>query len=457
MSEDRAIQKSSGLTKSERYLAALCERTFLSLWSYPNTHYAPGKELCDVLAICGDDIILFSDKHRPLTTVGPPEVAWGRWYRKAVLGAVRQLKGAKRRLLSAPKAVFLDADCVTPLPIEMPAPDRARFHLVVVARGAKQACQRHFDGRGSLMLMPGRLSLDESGGGSPFAVGMMVGPDVVHVLDDANLGIVLKELDTIADLASYLQAKEKLVREGRLFSAASEEDLLARYLTNLDENQQRCFPEGSDLDEVVREGSWDGLASHPQYAAKKDRDKLSYLWDEIIIDVAGHAMRATLVPESSGGLTEAERALRFMARETRFARRLYGGEISDKLQNAPQKQNSYRRIQSMGRDDLLYVFMVSPFWGDDYEAYRVQRRESLGLFCLAALCKQREFKIAVGIGTEGLCSPGGCSHDLLVREAPEEWPPELEAAVEAYCDDLGLMKEGRTTYRHVHEDEYPFV
>jgi hypothetical protein len=42
--ENRKIIKSLGLNQSEEYLVNLCNRTFLSLWSYPNPYRAKGKE-----------------------------------------------------------------------------------------------------------------------------------------------------------------------------------------------------------------------------------------------------------------------------------------------------------------------------------------------------------------------------------------------------------------------------
>jgi predicted solute-binding protein len=64
------IHRSRGSTASERLLADLGEQASLILWSYPNLFYdkkqkgkGDGKELCDMLVACGDDVIIFSDKH----------------------------------------------------------------------------------------------------------------------------------------------------------------------------------------------------------------------------------------------------------------------------------------------------------------------------------------------------------------------------------------------------------
>jgi len=54
------INKSPGLTETD--LAKVCERTFLSLWSYPNLYQEAGKELCDLLVVFDRHILIFSDK-----------------------------------------------------------------------------------------------------------------------------------------------------------------------------------------------------------------------------------------------------------------------------------------------------------------------------------------------------------------------------------------------------------
>ncbi|HDL8215821.1 TPA: hypothetical protein PXQ72_000351, partial [Yersinia enterocolitica] len=66
----KKIIKQDGFNESERYLANLCEKTFLSLWSYPNVYTnegkksanGDGKELCDLLVVFGNHVIIFSDK-----------------------------------------------------------------------------------------------------------------------------------------------------------------------------------------------------------------------------------------------------------------------------------------------------------------------------------------------------------------------------------------------------------
>lgn len=76
---------------------------------------------------------------------------------------------------AVPETDFLDRACTVPFPIALPSPDRVRFHGIVVARGAKDACRKHFGGgTGSLML--------KSGEGDIFCIGEVNdGRDFIHV------------------------------------------------------------------------------------------------------------------------------------------------------------------------------------------------------------------------------------------------------------------------------------
>lgn len=63
------IAKAQGSTPAEVHLQGLCEKNFLSLWSHarPFRDQGSGKEICDLLVVLGDDVIIFSDKHCLLT------------------------------------------------------------------------------------------------------------------------------------------------------------------------------------------------------------------------------------------------------------------------------------------------------------------------------------------------------------------------------------------------------
>ena len=69
--DNRAVHRPDGVTASERYLQRLCQQSFLSLWSYPGIYRdqgrfegrGDGKEVCDLLVVFDDHILIFSDKY----------------------------------------------------------------------------------------------------------------------------------------------------------------------------------------------------------------------------------------------------------------------------------------------------------------------------------------------------------------------------------------------------------
>ena len=94
---------SDGVTASERYLARLCRRSFLRLWSWPNLYRdqragpkTEGKELCDLLVVFGRHVFIFSDKDCQFPVSDNLQTDWSRWYRRAVFGGAKQVWGAER-------------------------------------------------------------------------------------------------------------------------------------------------------------------------------------------------------------------------------------------------------------------------------------------------------------------------------------------------------------------------
>ncbi len=318
------IVKSKGTTESERYLAKLGEKSFLNLWSYPNVYRnqdqrngGDGKEVCDLLVVCGNHIIIFSDKTVEFPDTGNIGLDCKRWVKRAVIKSAEQLYGAEK-WMNRPDRLFIDPRCTQPLPIEIPPPEKRQVHLVVVALGSGDRCKQYFGGgSGSLMILPrlkenNHIDIDNPEY-HPFAIGDIKSDRTfVHVFDDVTLDILLDELDTITDLVNYLGKKEKFVRSGHLLGATGEEDLLADYLRHTNEEGYHGFfpPSGNsewrgDESLLLDEGHWVQFKSHPQYIAKKKADKVSYFWDGLITEFTKHMMAGTTVE-----LDKKERSLR---------------------------------------------------------------------------------------------------------------------------------------------------
>jgi hypothetical protein len=132
------------VNESEARLAELSRRTFMSMWSYQNPFYKEGKELCDVLIVFGQDVMIISDKVIGYAEDKDSTTAWSRWYRKAVGASVTQVLGALKTIKNRPNSIHLDAKVSSPFPLEFPDPTKARYHLVAVVHGSEQACAARY-------------------------------------------------------------------------------------------------------------------------------------------------------------------------------------------------------------------------------------------------------------------------------------------------------------------------
>lgn len=80
----------------------MCERSFLTLWSYAGVFRdqgkrasGDGKEICDLLVVFDRHVIVFSDKDIEFGSTAELTVSWSRWYRAAVVDGARQVWGAE--------------------------------------------------------------------------------------------------------------------------------------------------------------------------------------------------------------------------------------------------------------------------------------------------------------------------------------------------------------------------
>lgn len=471
-----AIRRSAGTTESEEHLSRLADKTFLDLWSYPNLYIdkrtAPegeGKELCDLLVVCGDHVLIFSVKSIEWPS-GGTELAWKRWYKRAIKKSAAQLRGAERWLESHPERIFLDRACKEPFPLKLPPPPQRKTHRILVALGAGMACSNHFGGDlGSLLIVPSLRGDDHLEDEAPlFGVGD-VDPagSFVHVLDDVTLDIVMTELDTVSDLTSYLSKKEAFIRSGRLQSANGEEELLAYYLMHMNESGEHDFtrPDGSLWDNVnatIGTGFYENLKNHPQYIAKKQADEISYLCDTLISAFTENLRAGTsiTIEGASPELRELEQGVRELALLPRVLRRVYGQRIATALDQGQRIDRSMSAFLP-GPDEtdrrvgffFLTVTLPEPELGVSYDRYRLVRREYLKGCALALLNRNRHLNRVVGVA----CEPpnaGSSSEDLILMDMPD-WTDEVLATLESYRERLDIDRDDRVQERRTQILEYP--
>lgn len=474
------IQRGIGFTSTERNLAAVADKIFLNLWTYPNLFKSDGKELCDLLVVCGDDVLVFSDKNIAWQKNDDFHLSWSRWYRRAVEESAIQINGAARHLREHPGELFLDAACKERFPLALPPIERRRVHHIAVALGASEACAAHYKkSRGYFPITPnlkGKGHVDSaSESWKPFAIGD-VQPDgaFIHVFGEPALELLANELDTVTDFARYLGRREHIMRSGQLLPVAGEDDLLGFYLLSGGPDKEHDFsrPDGKALRQEeklqIPSGTYDGLAAQSAFKARKEADIVSYVWDRLLGQftasiLAGEAEGA-FGDESSPG--EAEEGLRSMALEPRLRRRLLGSSVSDAMKQAETaKADHFARIMAPGKhsvdETVGYILLILAHHGeapgDAYNEYRQRRLVMLHAYCLNVLRDNRGLKRAVGIGIDAsskVTGRKGGSEDFYGLEVGA-WTPELEKQAQKIKEDFGLLKADNVTLTETGVDEFP--
>jgi len=451
--EDSA--ESEGTTESERILTRLARKAFLSLWSYPNVYsdegrrngQGDGKELVDLLVVFGDDVLLFSDKSCQFQSHVDIKVAWSRWYRRAIEKSARQLAGAENFIKRFPERVFLDKSCTIPLPITIPNSHVARYHLIAVTRGSHLVAKQFFGGgsSGSLMLssnLRGRSDHEKM----PFHIGQpLESGRFIHVFDEITVNLLLDELDTVPDFITYLRKKEKFIEQpGIIVSVPGEEDLLARYMATM-RNDEHEFPKvAQDFDYVaLPEGDWNVYFNSPQRAVKKKADKISYMWDALIehhskFIRSGEVISSPFLPPNTP--VDHERIVRALAAQPRLARRTLASDLHHALQQSDPGR-MFARVKIMGRPPKqAFVFLTIPLTpGEDYSTtYRERRMHALTVYCHALKESVPTLEEAIGVACEPL-SEGEASNDLLYVNLAQTSCEDI-AFWRAQADELEILR-----------------
>jgi hypothetical protein len=389
------------MTPTEKFIADLCEDTFLSFWSFPNPIGKKlDKELCDVLVICDPDIIIFSVKEINIKDSGNYEVDAERWERNAIDESVKQIYGAERILRQKEEVLLKDKSTK----IKLPSKEIRNIYRVAVAFG-----------RGE------KFSMKTGDFGKGF----------VHCFDERSVQIILQELDTISDFIDFLKAKEEFTSRGIRQIAFSSEDYLAMYLHNGFD-----IPEGVDLIQIDSE-YWTDYSKSKEYQEEQKLNKISYLWDELIQTLYYDFKDNTLINEV--GRDELEMALRHMNRENRFGRRQMSQSLIEVIGDEKTKPSIKARIiySTLEGSNIIYVFMTRPNNDRDFGV------KELHLRCLVARSLFKDRSIVIGIGIDPYNKGKGFSKDLLYMDLTN-WTEEQNKEADIIKEELGYFRTPKT-------------
>lgn len=457
------FEKSEGLTPSEKYLGELCEKSFLSLWSWPNVFHIKGNgtqkhELCDLLVVFDKHVIIFSDKscafrETDFENTDDIQLSWARWYRKSITESKKQLYRAERFIRNHPERLFIDQACSIPFPVEFPPKDEMVIHRIAVALNIKEPCISFFgDGSGSLPLNTG---LDENNN-HPFRIGKFKNGKHVHVFDDFTLNTIMAELDTIIDFAGYLEKKTTLIESSKTLLVTGEEELLAQYLLNFNDEEGHVFPYPPEYNMVfVPEGDWEELQKKPPYIAKKKADKISYHWDYLIELFGKNILGGTIEGEQS--FLHHELGLRALTSESRFGRRCLARFLADTFEKSKGNERYARIMRSPSNQSKAYIFLILDNTHNlKYAEYRNVRQNLLAIYCKVLHYKIPTLETIVALGFDSTKRKGG-SEDLIHYACTQNLSSEEIEEVRQLQADLNILNSDNIIEKRYSASDYPQV
>jgi hypothetical protein len=374
------------MTPSEKYVADLCEKSFLPFWSFPNPIGKKSKELCDVLVVCGNIIIIISVKDIRVSEHKDVMIQYDRWVKKAIYDSVDQIHGAERYLSTVDEVLLKDRD----ITVKLPSKESRIIHRIAIAFGSTE----------SFPLETGE-----------FAKGY------IHVFDERSTATILSELDTIIDFTNYLRAKRDFLYDKTML-LPSEVDFLAYYIqTGLDDDiPADAVIAGQDL--------WEGYIRSKEYAKWQKEIIVSYIWDFMIWQIhKNHITDAT----SREKREEMEEAIRTINLETRMNRI----ELGSILENAIENKLNGRMLRPLNNAAHAYVFM--PLSDKNWE----EKESELELRCMVARYENPTTKKIIGISI-GSNSKGESCFDLFALYLPEI-DENFALAVQDIKNELGYF------------------
>ena len=449
------IPKSMGVNSSEMKLCRLGYRTFLSLWSYPNLFqkHKQVKELCDLLVVFENHIIIFSDKDCAFGNSGDIKTDWIRWYKKAVLASAKQLCGAKSWIKKCPDRICMDDKGKVDFPLKIEVNEKTEFHLIAVAHGAADACKKYFGGGdGGLIITNDTFDINDRDHCEPFHVDRVLPEQetFIHVFDDSSYATVLEELDTISDFVNYLSDKERLFLSDSVVSVAGENELLAHHLSGMIDG---CSTALYDLTHengksgviLIEEGLWDDLVVSLKYQEWKKQVEISYFWDSLL-QKTFYFIENGISLTTSPTIDAQSKLFQYLAREDRFHRAALSQGFLSFVKDMPDDFRGTRIIYSHEDPTVCYVLFLLPresYMND--EDYRKVRFDMLRDYCLIAKGEHPLVQMVVGVAHESN-EQNGSSEDFVTLDA-EDWTEELQEQAMKLKDEytqLGLL--GKRNY-----------
>ncbi len=378
-------------TPSERRLFALCRETFLSMWSFSNPFRdqfnsggGDGKEICDVLVVFGDTILLFSDKECAIGSKMVGRAALDRWRRRAIDASVKQLLGASRWIRSYPGRLFRDRKCTTPLPFPLPSPERlkiVRIGVASVVRDSGVASSERY-GQWVYQGTSGQKVSEDAAFDELASVRALAstqaGDGFVHCFDVDTLGIILRDTGTITDFISYLDARVEVLESAVRVGLLSDLAMIASWCGS-ESTKSAATREYGNF--VVSSATAIRMieATTVRPASLRPTATREAFWEYLIENHTRYCVMGELANGSVKTIAENEEILRILARESRHSRQELSSLLFDFLYGA----SAIRDVNVVGsrtvpraESGVLYIFQRCDRLSNESEADFVVRRNA---------------------------------------------------------------------------------
>jgi hypothetical protein len=380
---------------AESFLKSIAEDTFFTDWCYSRPTLPNGKELCDLLVVFDEYLLIWQIKDLKIHPDGK--------YRAQEVGKnLRQAQGARRKLLELGASITL----------QNPRRGQEQFQA---------------DPNSRVFLFSALLGEGED----YFKLAEEAKEGFIHTVTRSSAEIFLSELDTVKDFIRYYEAKEQLLRhkEVQLVIEGGEENLLAYYL--MGKRSFSSLPKEGFI--LVQDGHWEKFRESSAYAARARENEVSYGWDAII----------EIVHTGGSGY---EQVARELAKPARLERRGLAQAFMDASLKADidELHNVFRRVVIGQKTTYCFLFVDQRFTRD-------ARRRMLGDLCFAARGSYQDNAIVIGIATEKSFRPT-CSYDFVLLEKPK-WDAKDEEILARLRNQTGVLVNPDVTAVTV--EEYP--
>lgn len=309
-------------TKSEEYLKYLGEKAFFSMWAYTNlTKIQPkAKELCDMLVVFNNKALIFSIKEPENKQVADDidNVNWQRWFREYILGNLKQSEGAAKWITNHPDRVSYDVKNEDPFKFDLKDKEIHIFLVSLMSNKNKQISITYTDEK----LFNDKGQEVDIISEKPFEIKINKNSKYkIHILDDVNLDIMLKELDTIHDFICFYEAKERLIENNVFLKYNSESDLLPIYFNSETKNNKYNFDKIKNSKVFIEPNEWVRFKESMSYKVREQANSISYKWDDLIENFIQHHLEGGSRNSDNESIYDNNSVAFYMAQEGRLSRR----------------------------------------------------------------------------------------------------------------------------------------